>query len=118
MTFLRSIAVFLSTLCVLGIASGQSQEGRILGAVTDQSGGLVKGAHVAITNVDTGVTRTLETNDVGDYVAPSLSPGPYKLVVEATGFKRVERSGIRLEVAKDIAWILRCSPAACRKSSK
>ena len=102
MTFLRSIAVFLSTLCVLGIASGQSQEGRILGTVTDQSGGLVKGAHVIITNVDTGVARTLETNDVGDYVAPSLPPGPYKLVVEATGFKRVERSGIRLEVAKDL----------------
>src|SRR5712664_1531724 len=102
MTFLRSIAVFLFVFCAFGIASGQTQEGRILGTVTDQSGGLVKGARVTITNVDTGVTRTLETNDAGDYVAPSLPPGPYKLVVEATGFKRVERSGIRLEVAKDL----------------
>ncbi len=102
MTFLRSIAVFLFAFCALGIASGQSQEGRILGTVTDQSGGLVKGARVTITNVDTGVARTLETSDVGDYVAPSLPPGPYKIVVEATGFKRVERSGIRLEVAKDL----------------
>src|SRR5882762_3501628 len=112
MTFLRSMAVFLSTLCVLGIASGQSQEGRILGTVTDQSGGLVKGARVTIANVDTGVTRTLETNDVGDYVAPSLSPGSYKLVVEATGFKRVERSGIRLEVAKDIRLDITMQPGS------
>src|SRR5467141_1132137 len=112
MTFLRSIAVFLSTLCVLGIASGQSQEGRILGTVTDQSGGLVKGARVTITNVDTGVARTLETNDAGDYVAPSLPPGPYKLVVEATGFKRVERSGIRLEVAKDIRLDITMQPGS------
>src|SRR6267143_4631398 len=102
MTFLRSIAVFLFAFCALGIASGQSQEGRILGTVTDQSGGLVKGAQVTITNTDTGVARTLETNDAGDYVAPSLPPGPYKLVVEAMGFKKIERGGIRLEVAKDI----------------
>src|ERR1700757_3589134 len=112
MTFLRSIAVFLLAFCALGIASAQTQEGRILGTVTDQSGGLVKGAHVAITNVDTGVTRTLETSDVGDYVAPSLPPGPYKLVVEATGFKRVERSGIRLEVAKDLRLDITMQPGS------
>src|SRR5712691_1349257 len=102
MTFLRSIAIFLFAFAALGIASGQSQEGRILGTVTDQSGGLVKGARVTITNVDTGVARTLETSDVGDYVAPSLPPGLYRVVAEATGFKRVERTSVRLEVAKDL----------------
>ena len=94
------------------IAAAQSQEGRILGTVTDQSGGLVKGAHVTITNVDTGVARTLETNDAGDYVAPSLPPGPYRLIVEATGFKKVERTGIRLEVAKDIRLDLTMQPGS------
>src|SRR2546423_14975687 len=102
MTFFRNVAIFLFAFGALSSASGQSQEGRILGTVSDQSGGLVKGAHVTITNVDTGVTRTLETNDAGDFVAPSLPPGPYQVVVEATGFKKVERGGIRLEVAKDI----------------
>ena len=112
MTFLRNIAIFLFAFVALGSASGQSQEGRILGTVTDQSGGLVKGAHVTITNVDTGVTRTLETNDAGDYVAPSLPPGAYKLVVEATGFKKVERSGVQLEVAKDIRLDLTMQPGS------
>src|SRR5437762_7970870 len=112
MTFLRSVVVFLFAFCALGIASGQTQEGRILGTVTDQSGGLVKGARVTITNVDTGVARTLETNDAGDFVAPSLPPGPYKLVVEATGFKKVERNGIRLEVAKDIRLDLTMQPGS------
>src|SRR6266436_3470666 len=112
MTFLRSIAVFLFVFCAFGIASGQTQEGRILGTVTDQSGGLVKGARVTITNVDTGVSRTLETNDAGDYVAPSLPPGPYKLVVEATGFKKIERGGIRLEVAKDVRLDLTMVPGS------
>jgi hypothetical protein len=112
MTLLRSIAIFLLAFCAAGIASGQSQEGRILGTVTDQSGGLVKGARVTITNVDTGVTRTLETNDAGDYVAPSLPPGPYKLSVEATGFKKIERGGIRLEVAKDLRLDITMQPGS------
>jgi len=112
MTFLRNIAIFVFAFGGLGSASGQSQEGRILGTVTDQSGGLVKGAHVTITNVDTGVTRTLETNDAGDYVAPSLPPGAYKLVVEATGFKKVERTGVQLEVAKDIRLDLTMQPGS------
>src|SRR5437660_12322157 len=100
MTFLRSVVVFLFAFCALGIATGQTQEGRILGTVTDQNGGLVKGAHLTITNLDTGIARTLETNDAGDYVAPSLPPRPYKLGVEATGLKKVERSRIRRELAK------------------
>src|SRR5262249_51040352 len=50
----------------------------------------------------TNVARAIETNEAGDYVAPNLSPGPYKVTIEATGFKKVERTGIRLEVAKDI----------------
>src|SRR5437016_10285600 len=112
MTFVRSIAIFLFAFAAVGVAYGQSQEGRILGTVTDQSGGLVKGARVTITNVDTGVARTLETNDAGDFVAPSLPPGPYKLVVEATGFKKVERSSIRLEVAKDVRLDLTRQPGS------
>jgi len=112
MRLLRTIAIFLFAMSVPRIAAAQSQEGRILGTVTDQSGGLVKGAHVTITNVDTGVARTLETNDAGDYVAPSLPPGPYRLIVEATGFKKVERTGIRLEVAKDIRLDLTMQPGS------
>lgn len=102
MKLFRTIAIFLFVLCAAGIASAQSQEGRILGTVTDQSGGFVKGAQISIINVNTGVTRKLESNEAGDYVAPNLAPGAYKLTVEATGFKKVERTGIQLEVAKDI----------------
>src|SRR5258708_5977569 len=102
MKLLRMIAIFQFVLTASSIASAQSQEGRILGTVTDQSGGLVKGTRVTITNVDTGGTRTLETNDAGDYVAPSLPSGRYKLLVEETGFKKIERGGIRREVAKDL----------------
>src|SRR6266853_4874341 len=112
MTLLRRIAICLFAFSAVGVVFGQSQEGRILGTVTDQSGGLVKGAQVTITNTDTGVVRTLETNEAGDFVAPGLPPGPYKVVVEATGFKKIERGGIRLEVAKDIRLDLTMQPGS------
>jgi len=112
MTFLRSIAIFLFALSAIGTAFAQTQEGRILGTVTDQSGGFIKGAQVSIINVDTGVARKLETNEVGDYVAPDMPAGPYKLVVEATGFKKLERSGIRLEVGKDVRLDLTLQPGS------
>src|SRR5262245_16324695 len=82
--------------------AAQTYQGRILGSVADQSGAAVRGAKITITNVETGATRALETNEAGDYVAPNLPPGLYKITVEGSGFKKVERPEVRLEVAKDI----------------
>ena len=47
-------------------AMAQTYEGRILGTVTDKSGGVVKDTKVSITNVDTGISRSLVTNEAGD----------------------------------------------------
>jgi len=110
MTLLRTIAMFLSAFGALGIAAGQSQEGRILGTVTDQSGGLVKGARVTSPTWTPIHERSRPMRS--RLRAPSLPPGPYKLVVEATGFKRVERIGIRLEVAKDLRLDITMQPGS------
>jgi len=65
---------------------GQSTQGAILGEVKDQTGGAVRGAAVAVTDTDTGVTRNTVTNDVGDYQVLDLSEGHYKVEVKASGF--------------------------------
>lgn len=90
-------AVLLTSLTI----SAQSYTGRILGTVTDLSGGVVVGAHVTITDVQRGVTRTLTTDQAGEYVAPDLVPGVYTVRAEAAGFKTAERLNVQLEVAKD-----------------
>jgi hypothetical protein len=69
----------------------QGTAGRILGAVTDQSGGAIAGATVVVTDVDRNVPRTLTTDQSGDYDAPNLLPGNYKVRAEAKGFKAFER---------------------------
>src|SRR3984893_7955112 len=90
----------LALVCNFTVKS-QTYEGRILGTVSDSSGASVVGAKVEIANVDTGITRSLESNETGEYVAPNLQPGQYTVTVQAPGFKKVQRTGIRLEVGKD-----------------
>jgi Carboxypeptidase regulatory-like domain/TonB dependent receptor len=80
----------------------QGTAGRILGTVTDQSGGSIAGATVIVTDVDRNVPRTLTTGQSGEYDAPSLLPGNYKVRAEAKGFKAFERSGVFLEVNGEI----------------
>lgn len=85
-----------------GVVPAQTYQGRILGSVTDEQGAAVRAAKVAITNVETGASRTVESNDAGDYVAPNLAPGLYSVVVEASGFKKAEHAQVRVEVASDV----------------
>jgi outer membrane receptor protein involved in Fe transport len=79
----------------------QVNTGRILGTVTDQSGGVIAGSTVAVTNVQTGVARNLTTDGAGEYVAPNLIPGTYAVRVTANGFQTFERQNILLELGKD-----------------
>ncbi|HEY6302336.1 MAG TPA: carboxypeptidase regulatory-like domain-containing protein [Terriglobales bacterium] len=80
----------------------QTTSGRILGSVNDQSGAAVAGATVVITDVQRGTARTVVTDAAGDYAAPELQPGAYKVRAEAKGFKTVERVNIVVEVAQDV----------------
>ena len=80
----------------------QTTTGRILGTVTDQSGAGVSGASVVITDVQRDIKRTVTSDASGDYAAPELQPGVYKIRAEAKGFKAVERPNIVVEVAEDL----------------
>ncbi|MFY9529554.1 MAG: TonB-dependent receptor [Candidatus Acidiferrales bacterium] len=80
----------------------QGTFGRIMGTVTDQSGGVISGATVTIIDTERGVSKTLVTNESGEYNAPTLLPGSYTVRVEARGFKTIDRENIVLEVGKEI----------------
>ncbi len=95
-------------LCVPAFSQGSF--GRILGVVTDQSGGVVSGATVTVIDTERGVTRTLTTDDAGAYNAPNLTPGNYTVRVEAKGFKRVERQGVGLEIGHEVRIDLTVQP--------
>jgi hypothetical protein len=106
--------------CVLGAILGvllfsfplfsQGNFGRILGAITDQSGGVVSGATVTIIDKDRGVARTLTTDQAGEYNAPTLIPGTYTVRVEVKGFRTIERQNVLLEVGKEVRVDLTVQP--------
>ena len=96
-------ALQLLAICSLCLpAFSQANAGRIVGAVTDQTGGAMAGATVVVTDVQRGTARNLITDDSGQYSAPNLTPGTYKVHVEAKGFKATERQNIILEVGGEV----------------
>jgi len=57
---------------------GQVAGGAISGTVTDSSGRVIGNVQITISNLATGVTREVTTNDEGFYSAPNLLPGTYQ----------------------------------------
>jgi hypothetical protein len=91
-------------------AFSQGSFGRILGTVTDQSGGVISGATITVIDTERGISRTLTTDDAGAYNAPNLTAGNYTVRGEAKGFKRIERQGVLVEVGHEIRVDLTVQP--------
>jgi hypothetical protein len=101
-----SVGIFVMCLSLFA----QINTGRILGTVTDQTGAVIGGASVTVTNTETGVARTLVADEAGEYVAPNLNPGKYSVRVMVPGFQAVERQNIDLEAGKDARIDAQLSP--------
>jgi hypothetical protein len=78
--------MFLMNLCSRD-ASAQNDVGTIVGFVTDQSGAIVPGARVTITNEGTGERRNVTTDAQGHFSVPNLPPAIYTMTAEAGGFQ-------------------------------
>ena len=78
----------------------QAPTGEIVGTVVDQTGAVVAGGAVVVTNTATGVTRSLTTNASGVYDAPALTPGIYSVKVSMTGFTSSLRSNVEVSVGQ------------------
>ncbi len=100
----------LALLLFCGPAFSQGNTGRILGSVFDQSGGAIAGATVSVIDTARGITRTLTTDEAGEYNAPNLIPGNYTVRAEAKGFKRLDRQNVVIEVGKEVRVDLTVQP--------
>ncbi|MCC6292497.1 MAG: carboxypeptidase regulatory-like domain-containing protein [Bryobacterales bacterium] len=93
--FLVGVAVLCSA---AGTLLAQLQSGTISGVVTDPQDAVIAGAQVEVKNTGTNAAFRTHTNESGNYTAPGLPVGDYEVAVQQQGFKRVVRSGIRLQV--------------------
>ncbi|HYM13345.1 MAG TPA: carboxypeptidase-like regulatory domain-containing protein, partial [Bryobacterales bacterium] len=83
---------------MLGVAAAQTTTGSIVGTVTDNTGAVIPGASVTVTNTDTGAETKTSTDSSGNYVVTPLPVGHYSVTVEAQGFKKSVSGGITLNV--------------------
>jgi Carboxypeptidase regulatory-like domain len=94
----RLLALILAIAFPTASAAQTVAIAQISGVVTDDSGGALPGVEVTVTQTSTGLTRFVITGSGGEYVLPSLPPGPYKLEAKLQGFSNFEQNGIVLQV--------------------
>ena len=89
--FRRWQAIACAMTLVLGMAAplmAQEATGKITGTVTDQTGAVVVGAKVIVTNKATRISREAATDKEGNFLVLALPIGVYQVSVEHTGFKK------------------------------
>jgi outer membrane receptor protein involved in Fe transport len=92
-SILRAVLVAgFAAACVAAAADAYAQVGGNAGGVVrDNTGGVIPGATVTITNANTRVSQTLQTGAEGNYRAVNLQPATYEIVAEVSGFSTVKR---------------------------
>src|SRR5216683_8287029 len=76
-----------------GAVFGQGFQGGLRGSVKD-SGGVIPGVEVTLTNEQTNISRSTVTNERGEYAFASVIPGTYSVKATLTGYKTNDRRGI------------------------
>lgn len=92
----RVSLILMALICLPAVA--QRITGSIVGNVKDQQGAVVPGATVKATNLNTGLSRTSNSDGYGDYRIDYLPVGNYKVQVDAPGFKRFVQENIQVTV--------------------
>src|SRR2546422_776541 len=99
---LAVLLAFSNSFCVS--LNAQMSGGSLSGTVTDNARAAIPNAQVTVTNVATGVTRTVVTDVAGFYTAPDLLPGSYQMTTAAPGFTTQIRTGITVDVGSSLVF--------------
>src|SRR5437867_73162 len=88
-------------LCLCSSIAWAQSTAKIGGTVTDQTGAVLPGVEVTATETETGLTRSVVSNETGSYVMPNLPLGPYRLEAGLPGFRKFAQTGIVLQVGSN-----------------
>ncbi len=105
------LAVVLLGLGALPVAAQTAAAGDFEGTVRDATGGVLPGATLVLTNIETGLERTSVTNEIGRYRIPAVPAGAYTLKVSLDGFATMQREGLLLEVGQVLRVDITLPPA-------
>jgi len=80
--------------------------GRITGTVRDAQGAVVSGANVKLQNTSTGLERSVDTNENGEFNLPQLALGTYRITVSKPGFQTV----VLIDITTSLSQVNTLSP--------
>src|SRR5258708_34672745 len=107
--------ILVCALLLSDAALGQSAQGTLLVAVEDSAGGRLAGAGVTATQEKRGVSRSANTNELGEARFESLPPGTYSIAVHASGF-REKTSRVAVAVSSQATFAVILGPEALKQT--
>jgi hypothetical protein len=98
----RQLWVIFSLLLVLSApwAAAQQATATLAGTISDETGAVLPGVDITLRNVETNATRSVITDDTGEYRVGDVAPGEYELRAQLPGFQTAVHSGILLNVGR------------------
>jgi hypothetical protein len=93
------VALVLLVLTLASPVYAQKTSGQITGEVVDQNGAALPDVTVTITQVGTGISRDVKSNQNGNYTVPDLPIGVYRITASHTGFKEAIVDGVNVNVS-------------------
>src|SRR6266581_767114 len=95
---LAHVFVAVTLVCLVSIGLWAQATSQVSGSARDQSGAVLPGVEIAVTQTDTGAKRTVVTDETGSYIFSNLPLGPYRFEATLPGFRTYVQTGIVLQV--------------------
>ncbi|HKT79506.1 MAG TPA: TonB-dependent receptor [Vicinamibacterales bacterium] len=99
---LRAVALCSGILALAAPARAQVGAGQITGLVRDQTGSVVSGATVTVTETSRNLSRSVVSQEKGDFTFASLAPGQYRLAVTLDRFRPLSQDGIEVRTGETV----------------
>ena len=100
----RVLCVVVGILLPAMSAFGQGGVAEVNGNITDQTGSLLPGVAITLTQESTGLQRTVVTNESGRFVIAAVPPGQYTIRAELSGFQTQTRTGVAVLVGQAVTF--------------
>jgi len=96
------LAAMVILITTTSVSAQSGLTATILGVVADETGAVLPGVEVSVSNTETGAVRNTISNDIGLYRVPNLNPGSYEVRAELAGFRAFVGTGINAAVGQEI----------------
>ncbi|HLH30326.1 MAG TPA: carboxypeptidase regulatory-like domain-containing protein [Terriglobia bacterium] len=114
-TLMLMLAVLVVSAAPAGFTQSQIASGDIKGAVTDASGGVVPRATVTVTNLETGIERSVATDSAGNFRFFLVPPGDYEVKVQLPSFSTYTRRPVQVRVGETVTVDAALQPASVQQ---